>query len=100
MRIVIDIDGTICETNGNDYHNARYIPSRIANINKMWLDGHYIVLFSGRGSLSGKDYYELTKKQLDTVGIKYDELHLGKIPYDIWVDDKSRPPSWLDNEDE
>ena len=34
MIIYVDIDGTICETDGSDYRNAKPRPKQIAKINK------------------------------------------------------------------
>ena len=38
---------------------------------------------------SGKDWTELTIKQLKEWGCKYHEVKLGKPAYDVWVDDKA-----------
>ena len=97
MRIVVDIDGTICSsTSANGYQDAKFFPERIDRINKLYEEGHYIILYTGRGSSSGKDYKELTKAQLDAARVSYNELRFNKLPYDIWIDDKSVQPVWLD----
>ena len=45
---------------------------------------------SARGSVSGIDWYEDTKKQLDGWGINYHELIMNKKPHaDLFVDDKA-----------
>lgn len=36
-----------------------------------------------------KKYLNLTKTQLKNWGVKYDELILGKVSYDLFVDDKA-----------
>ena len=36
----------------------------------------------------GIDWSEMTKKQLDSWGLKYHELHFGKPAADFYIDDK------------
>ena len=49
MRYCIDIDGTICTpTVGRDYHKAEPWKDRIAKINKLYDEGHYIIYFTAR----------------------------------------------------
>jgi len=44
---------------------------------------------TARGKSSGKDYTELTKKQMDQFGIKHDELIMNQKPdADVFIDDK------------
>jgi mannose-6-phosphate isomerase-like protein (cupin superfamily) len=52
-------------------------------------DGNYIVIWTARGSKSGKDWKALTLKQLADWNVMYDELLMGKPNYDIYIDDKS-----------
>ena len=100
MKYVIDIDGTICEEvilpNGKkDY--ANHIPNmkRIRKVNRLFDLGHTIKYMTARGCVSGIDYYDLTKKQLDDWGCKYHELSVGeKENYDVWIDDKA---FWSEN---
>ena len=83
MRYVIDIDGTICKEvllpNGKkDYAIHEPMMDRIAIVNKLYDDGHEIKYMTARGAVSGVDYYELTKNQLESWGAKYTELSVGK----------------------
>jgi hypothetical protein len=41
------------------------------------------------GSGSGKDWYDLTLKQLQDFGVKFHEFNVGKPSYDLWIDDKA-----------
>jgi len=94
MIYIVDIDNTICVTNkdkfGNyDYENSVPILKRISYINKLWSDGHVIHYWTARGSSSGIDWLDLTKRQLDTWGCKYHSVKCGKPSYDVWIDDKA-----------
>ena len=100
MRYVIDIDGTICKEvllpNGKkDYAIHEPMMDRIAIVNKLYDDGHEIKYMTARGAVSGVDYYDLTKDQLDSWGARYTELSVCKKEhYDVWIDDKA---FWSEN---
>ena len=102
MRYVVDIDGTICSpTVGRDYHKAEPWQDRIAKINNLYDEGHYIIYFTARamGRFSDQPHsiasvraegvlFDLTKDQLDEWGCKYNELIMGKPHSDLFIDDK------------
>ncbi|MDD3296570.1 MAG: SDR family oxidoreductase [Candidatus Omnitrophica bacterium] len=83
----IDIDGTICNI-CKDYGKAAPYLDRIEKINKLYDKGHTIVYFSARGSTTGLDWSELTKKQFKKWNVKYHKLILGKPFFDYCLDDK------------
>jgi histidinol phosphatase-like enzyme len=89
MLIYVDIDNTICVTEGTDYNDVKPIPERIEKINKLYDEGNTIVYWTARGSVTGIDHSELTKKQFKEWGVKYHELKFGKPPYDLFIDDKN-----------
>lgn len=89
MKYVIDIDGTICNNTNGDYPNAKPIKARIDQINYLYERGNIVIYWTARGSNSGKDWKELTTKQLEDWGVKYTELWFNKPSYDLWVDDKA-----------
>tara|TARA_B100001063_G_scaffold238952_1_gene261803 strand:- start:3183 stop:3488 length:306 start_codon:yes stop_codon:yes gene_type:complete len=90
MVIYVDLDNTLCETIGTDYENSQPITKRIEYINKYFDQGHSITIYTARGSLSKIDYYELTKNQLESWGVKYNSLIVGEKPvYDLLIDDKA-----------
>ena len=92
---VIDIDGTICSNTFGRYEDAEPYISRILYINKLFDRGHIIKLFTARGSGTGIDWTDLTKKQLSLWGLKYHQLTLGKPEGDIFIDDKAfNSESW------
>jgi len=89
MLIYVDIDNTICVTEGTDYNDVKPMPDRIEKINKLHDEGNTIVYWTARGSVTGIDHSELTKKQFKEWGVKYHELKFGKPPYDLFIDDKN-----------
>tara|TARA_R100000008_G_C3546107_1_gene147650 strand:- start:516 stop:830 length:315 start_codon:yes stop_codon:yes gene_type:complete len=88
MRYCFDIDGTICSTNCH-YEKAKPYKEVINKINSLYNSDEYIILYTSRGTGSGIDWKEFTKKQLKHWGVKYHELLLGKPQYDIFVDDRA-----------
>jgi len=89
MVIYVDIDNTILDTDGVNYENTKPMKNRIQKINDLYDEGHTIVYWTARGTLSGIDYYDLTKSQLDKFGVKYHELKLKKPYYDLFIDDRN-----------
>ena len=98
MKYIVDIDGTILNTEGNDYENSTPIPERIAHVNSLFDQGHEIHYWTARGSSSKIDHLPLTIKQLNQWGCKYTTADVGKPVYDIWIDDKAQnDKSYFDN---
>ena len=93
MNIYVDIDETICdyEVGKRDYPIARPIEMNIEKINKLYDEGNTITYYTARGSMTGIDWFEVTKDQLERWGAKYHNLSVGeKPPYDLIICDKSR----------
>ena len=95
MRYCFDIDGTLCDTPNNekgkpDYENAKPFLFMVEQVNRLYDEGHHIIMQTARGKGSGIDHTELTKKQLDQWGYKYHELFpmFCKPTADIFIDDK------------
>jgi quercetin dioxygenase-like cupin family protein len=88
-KYYIDLDNTLCHTVDGDYANAVPLPDRIHKVSDLKAEGHHITIWTARGSRSGIDYEELTKKQLEEWAIPYDVLLMGKPDYDVYIDDKS-----------
>ena len=65
------------------------IIENIEKVNRYYDDGHTIVYWTARGAVTGIDWTELTKEQLDKWGAKHHELKLDKPFYDIFIDDKN-----------
>lgn len=89
MIIYVDIDNTICKTDGTDYAGAVPYIDRIERVNGWMRDGHVVVYWTARGSGSGVDYRELTERQLAEWGCTYCKLLFGKPVYDVFIEDRS-----------
>ena len=95
--IMVDIDGTICKQDGDprssddaySFRTSKPFPQRIEYLNSLHEEGHYLHYWSARGCWDGKDTLEETKAQLDSWGVKYNDVAVFKPFYDIWIDDKA-----------
>jgi len=95
-KYVFDIDGTICTNASPDYDKAQPYKKRIEMVNNLYEQGNTIIFHTARGmgrhhnnsTLADLAFYNLTKQQLDSWGVKYHHLFLGKPSGDIYVDDK------------
>ena len=100
MVYCFDIDGTLCNQVSEDYLRAKPMPERIDKVNELYRAGHTIKLFTSRGSVSGMDWEQQTRSQLESWGLLFHELILGKPHADVYVDDKSVNPDdfiWEDH---
>jgi CMP-N,N'-diacetyllegionaminic acid synthase len=90
MVIYIDIDETICNSpNKPDYTTSTPIATNIKKANKLYDEGNTIVYWTARGTQTGIDWTDVTKKQFSDWGVKYHDLKFGKPYYDLFIDDKN-----------
>jgi len=89
MIIYVDIDGTICTNTDGDYKQAKPRFNQIDKINKLYDEGHTIIYWTARGTVTKIDWLELTQQQLYDWGCKCHDVRVGKPQYDLWIDDKS-----------
>ena len=94
MKIFVDIDDTICYYENNDIKKMEYnkaIPykNRINKINNLYNEGHKIIYWTARGSVTQKLWFNITYEQLKKWGCKFHELKMGKPYYDLFIDDKN-----------
>ena len=92
MIYCFDLDNTICATPSSKNYNES-VPYRliIKKINSLKAEGHFIKIFTARGSGSGQDWHSLTVSQLKKWKVDYDELiDQGKPRYDVFIDDKNQ----------
>ena len=95
MIYVFDLDNTLCDTkkklDGNwDYLNSEPFQERIDLVNKLYDEGHKIIIETARGCVSKKNWYEQSYNQLVSFGLKFHELRAGvKFNADFFVDDKA-----------
>lgn len=96
-KYCFDLDNTLCMTKGNDYESCIPIKSRIDVVNKLFDEGHEIIVYTARGmttynksvSLVYDNLYNKTKEQIVNWGIKHHVLILGKPSYDEFICDKA-----------
>ena len=100
MIYCFDLDGTICTQNeSGEYDKATPLPQMVAKVNSLYNEGNTIIINTARGTRSGIDWYDVTKQQLESWGVKHHELVVGKkLHYDVVVDDKSITPWDFRNE--
>ena len=90
MVYYVDIDETICHYEGErEYPLATPIKKNIEKINKLYDEGHTIVYWTARGTVTGIDWYELTGRQLKEWGAKHHSYKVGKPAYDVFICDKA-----------
>ena len=102
--ILFDLDGTICPQCGGDYENLQPFPEAVETINRLYDEGHKIVIYTARfmGRNKGdvlatyREGYEFTRNQLVSWGVKFHELRMGKPRSDKIVDDRAFgfEPDW------
>ena len=94
LTYVFDLDNTICDTKKNkdggwDYLSAKPFKNRVNYVNKLFDDGHQIIVETARGCVSKKNWYEQTYNQLIEFGLKFHQLRTGiKFNSDYFIDDK------------
>lgn len=89
MVIYIDIDNTICKTQGVNYIDAIPIEENIIKANRLYDEGNTIIYWTARGTVSNINYENLTKSQFKKWNVKYHKLVFGKPYYDLFIDDKN-----------
>ena len=87
MRFSIDIDQTIIYTDSN-YSILGFNKKLIDLINKLYENGHDIIIMTGRHW----DKLNLTEHQLKECGIKYNTLVMGIPSCDYYVNDRGILP--------
>ncbi len=103
MIYCFDIDGTLCSQypESGDYAESTPVLERIAIVNKLYDEGHKIILLTARGMGrtnndqigAYKCLYTFTENQLKEWGVKFHELFMGKPEADIFIDDKGMKDS-------
>lgn len=96
MKLVFDLDGTLCTNTDGNYELSEPIKFRIEQVNKLFENGHEITIYTARGMNTFNNnalkayekYYSLTQFQLNKWNVKYHNLFLGKPAGDIYIDDK------------
>ena len=112
--IAFDLDDVICyrpkgyeHLGPNKYDYCKSNQSVVDLVNSLYDKGNKIVIYTARGmsqykwnvALIYSELYSKTIQQLNDWGLKYDQLVMGKIHYDVLIDDKVLNSSNLLKED-
>ena len=97
IKLVFDIDDTICNNKNRDYENAIPFKNVIKKINKLHKQGAKITLYTSRGMVSCngnidkiiKKNKDILEKWLKKNKVEYDDLIFGKPLGDMYIDDKA-----------
>ena len=100
--LAFDLDDTLCyrdtdKTGVAKYHDCKPLLEPISIVNQCYDDGDTIIIYTARGMCTfngdvNKIYsnlYELTVNQLNRWNIKFHQLVMGKLHYDLLIDDKA-----------
>ena len=100
--IAFDLDDVLCVRTSDvgdieKYKSCKPIESMIELCNQCHDSGYKVVIYTARGMSTQKGnvhdvyskLYQLTIDQLCEWGVKYDQLVMGKIHYDVLIDDKA-----------
>ncbi len=94
---VFDIDGTVCTlTKSGDYTDCHPYEDRIKKINDLFDQGNVIIFHTARGmgrtknnpSQASSLFLDLTRNQLSTWNVKFNDIFMGKPSGDMYIDDK------------
>lgn len=107
MRIVIDLDGTICgiKEDGQRYEELTPVPGAVEKLKELKASGHYIIIQTARNMATqesnlGKVMRNIGKVTLDWLArydIPYDEIYFGKPNAHLYIDDRAfRFALWKD----
>jgi len=105
LRIVVDLDGTICKIKqkNQSYDQLEPIPDAAKKLKELHDKGHYIIITTARhmatcesntGKLM-KKIGKITLEWLDKYNIPYDEIYFGRPNGEVYIDDRAvRFTSW------
>ena len=65
------------------------IQKELKKINTLYEEGHTIVYWTARGTVSQQKWFQITLQQLIDWKCKFHELKMGKPAYDLFIDDKN-----------
>jgi capsule biosynthesis phosphatase len=101
MRIVVDLDGTICSLrkDNQDYDDVELLPGAIQKLHDLKQAGHYIIIHTARHMKTCNGIVEEVEKRigdkthqwLKKHNVPFDELIFGKPYGHLYIDDLSLP---------
>jgi len=107
MRIVIDLDGTICEVKrpGQSYAEVQPLPGAAEKLRELRAAGHYVIIQTARNMATCesnvgrvmRNVGKITLDWLEVHGMEYDEIYFGKPNAHVYLDDRAlRFTSWAE----
>lgn len=75
MIYIVDVDGTICDSDRVDFRVAFPHPDKISEINQLYDQGHTIIYWATRPKEQWRD---VTHSQLGAWGCKFDVIIFGQ----------------------
>lgn len=99
MRVVIDLDGTICylKQKHESYSEVLVKPGAVEFIDRLRGEGHYVIIQTARNMATcesnlGRVMKNVGKETLDWLqkhNIFYDEIYFGKPNANLYIDDRA-----------
>jgi capsule biosynthesis phosphatase len=99
MRIVVDLDGTICpiKKEGQSYADLLPLDGAVEKLKTLRKSGHYIIIQTARNMATcdsnlGKVIKNVgltTLEWLKRYDIEYDEIFFGKPNAELYIDDRA-----------
>ncbi len=99
MRIIIDLDGTICplKQEGETYDMLIPHPGAIERLNELKAAGHYLIIQTARNMATCdsnvgkvmKNIGGITLNWLEKFNVPYDEIFFGKPNGQVYIDDRA-----------
>jgi capsule biosynthesis phosphatase len=99
MRLVIDLDGTICpiKQKHESYADVSPLPGAVERLSELKSAGHYIIISTARNMATQesnlgrviKSVGKITLDWLEKHQIPYDEIYFGKPNADLYIDDRA-----------
>lgn len=87
-KIIINIEGVICDTKNKDYINSIANYNNIDKFNSLYEKGYEIHYLSSRKNTELKNLDNLTLRQFNFWGVKYTTILKSEMDYDYWIGDK------------
>ena len=84
-KIIINIEGVICDTKNKDYINSIANYDNILKFNLLYEKGHDIHYVSSRTNTELKNWDNLTLRQFNFWCVKYTTISLIEIDYDYLI---------------
>ena len=88
MIIYVDIDNTICNSVEDDYTNSTPILRNVEKVKSLVQEGHEVSFWTARGTVTGKDWTDVTNQQLESWGLGGIPVIFGKPYFDLFIDDR------------